>query len=369
VAGTWIVFLAFCSLLLAGSIICPKCGFENGDERAACVHCAAELPKRAAGSGESVQSAGAVSALAGKLRFLEAVVVEQELAEAQPYLEKKLDVARLFLINAQALEMLADPSQASTRPEQIERLIKRCEQGTGRVRIKCPVCQGSGQRQFTTSSLRGEQTTREALGQPCTECAGSGYVTRNASFEDVRYRKARAADEYRLAQQARKYVPVGDAWVPQDLETKLTVRQQAKIRRITASPCASCAGLGRLDCPECRSTGRAKCPNRGCVNGKIKVDLKDSRLIKLKEKAEQVCSVCAGTGFVNCGECGGRGSVLCSKCGGSGQRPPCIRCAGQGCATCDECKGAGQGKKGICDRCGGEGALICTTCRGDGRRR
>ena len=369
-AGLLAVFLLCVAVAIAAMVVCPKCGFENDDSRATCVHCQAELPKKAAPLPAGEGAVPAAPGLSAKLRYLDPAVVVSEIAEARGYQEKQVGVAALFLRNAQALEMLTDPAQAGNRAAEIDRLLKATERGGGSVRIKCPACDGSGQRPYATSSLRGEQTVHTVAGLPCTECEGSGFVTRRATMEDVRYRRARAADDYRMAQQARKFVPVGEAWVPQDLETKLAVRQQATIRRITAAPCPTCAGLGRLDCPPCHGDGRVKC--KKCAGaGKIKVAAKKDRIIKLHESdsQEQKCAVCAGTGFVTCDPCGGRGTVLCAKCGGNGQRAMCTRCGGQGFATCAKCNGTGQSKTGFCDECGGEGVELCAACRGDGRKR
>lgn len=363
-----VIVLAVCFVLHAGQVICAKCGFENDDNRATCSHCNAPLPAKAAAT-EAAAPPAPAGLLPGKLGFLDPAIVEDEINEARKCLPEKAEVAKLFLLNAQALEMLTDPARSSNRPAAIEELVKRCDQGGSLVRIKCPACAGTGLRKYITSSLRGEQNVRDTQGLPCSDCSGTGYITRRAVVSDVKYRRARALDEYRSAQQARKYVPIGAAWVPQILETQLTVRQQAQICRVTAAPCSVCSGLGRTDCPTCHGEGQIKCTNHGCVNGRVKVVKSDSRLIKIRDADEEICKVCGGTGRLTCEKCGGRGSLLCSACGGSGQRPPCAKCSAQGFLTCTRCNGMGQTAKGICDACGGEGLVLCPTCRGDGRKR
>jgi len=241
------VLVLAASLALALPLVCDKCGFESPADAAVCAHCGAELPRSGAAPAtpEPTSPLPAAAATSEKLDFLDPSVVQAEIAEAQRHLGRQPELARLFLINAQALEMLTDPAAGGRRAARIKALLDECERSSMQVRIKCPVCDGTGRRKFAGATLSGQEVVRDTPGSPCTECGGSGYVARRARVEDLRFRKGRALDDYRTAQQARKYVPVGGAWVPQDLELKLTVRQQAQLRRVTAAPCPACARADR----------------------------------------------------------------------------------------------------------------------------
>lgn len=117
--------------------------------------------------------------------------------------------------------------------------------------------------------------------------------------------------------------------------------------------CSKCAGKGTIPCDRCAGRGKVKCDK--CEAGKVPCTNCNGRGYLY---SGQICSVCGGTGRVNCPTCGGTGEVNCYKCDGQGE------------LTCDACKGSGYVS---CTHCGGRGYIglarrqLCPICGGSGR--
>lgn len=372
----------FVPAALAELLLCPECGYENPDGSRACTHCRAALPDRGR---EQTEAAGSDAAegedrrpeetagehetdLLSEEGFLSLRVVRDEVREAGRYQEQgEYEVARLFYRNASALNLLTDPGSGGRLSSSLVEAIRRCETPGGRAARKCPQCDGTGKRMMMTTSTTGEVEYREVYGQHCPRCRGAGTVLKPATCSERLYRRGRAVNTVKLLQQARKFVPVGEAWVPAELESRLTLQQEVTLRRALAAPCAECGGLGRTDCRHCEGTAAAACPNGDCVNGKVEVTATD-RLVRTALTRLEKCEVCDGKAEVACDKCGGKGSFVCRKCNGSGEREACGKCGGRGLSSCGRCKGTGSYRDDICPYCKGAGETLCTSCNGDGRR-
>ncbi len=374
--------------LLAALVVCPKCGYEV-EPAPACSHCQSALPDAPppvplpsapvtpAAPAPAADGAGAEGTVAspggGKGTVLPAAVVTEEVELGRKQLkEGNLEMARLYFLNAAALDQLTDPSQPRPQAEDIVALVERCDGGGQKVQRKCPTCGGRGTGIMRALHLkgdsRGDVELLEASGAKCVDCGGSGFVMEHGTCNDRRYVIGRSLNRFTQLQQARKYVAVGGAWVPRTAAPELNSAQRVQLQRATASPCAECAGIGRMDCAKCNGQGWIKCPNRDCVKGRVQTERK-SELTRFTTKHSEPCPMCQGRTRVSCEPCQGKGSVLCEVCKGTGQRAICTKCAGQGLAPCRRCNGSGRYRDKACDTCGGAGTAVCTTCNGDGRKR
>ncbi|MDD4872569.1 MAG: hypothetical protein PHR77_18620 [Kiritimatiellae bacterium] len=361
-------FLLVVSVLFAGILVCRECGYENPEGKEACVHCKAKLPvvktskQPAGGQAENNLSSG-------RVKFIDPTIVENEIQMAQKIFDTgDFETANLFARNAAALEMLTDPAVKGERSERIVELRKKSETGGMTVDRKCPACGGTGRLMIEAQAMDGKTTNIEVAGKSCQKCSGTGKVMRPSTMDERRLKMWRGMSRYTALQQSRKYVQTGAAWIPVDLEGKLSVKNIIQVKKTVAGPCPACMGLGRVDCSKCKGQGELKCTFQGCVRGKVEVT-EDGRLVKGKAKRDVKCKNCNGTGFVACVECRGKGSLVCKKCNGNGERSLCVKCGGQGGITCKRCQGSGTSKDTICEECRGEGVLECSSCNGDGRKR
>jgi hypothetical protein len=187
-------------------------------------------------------------------------------------------------------------------------------------------------------------------------------------LNERKFRIGRAIRRYTTLQQARKYVSVGEAWVPGDIEMKLTSRQRARLKHATALPCSHCMGGGLSACKRCSGGGYIKCTNSKCENGLVEVEL-GGELEGLEPViVKGPCETCKGTSAVKCETCKARGTVLCPKCEGTGERKDCGKCDGEGSVECTKCDGMGTYKNSMCRKCKGEGFIECSSCHGDGKK-
>jgi len=386
-SGLWLFLIPGVFLLaivaFGSTLICSKCGYENAEGNEVCVHCKAELPVSEARKESEVQSDHA-SEHAGKLEYPDSKIVEKETEIGLEYLRKgDVEVARLFFKNAAALNLLTEPEVEKERAdlsasgpslplgqgrsERILQFMKRCETGDRTVQRKCSVCDGTGKRTMKVTSLQGDVTYRNAYGMACPECGGSGYVRVAGTIDEWKYNRGRAVSLYTILQQGRKFTRVGGAWVPWEIEKKLSVRQNVMLKRAMAEPCSECMGFGCIDCDKCDGTGDVKCSNSKCISGMVEV--KKSGMLLPGLTHTEKCKICGGRGIIACSKCKGKGNILCDKCNGTGERPVCTKCGGQGLMTCSRCKGLGVYKKQVCPDCKGDGTAICSSCNGDGMKR
>ena len=360
----------FIAAAFAGIMVCPKCGYENPQEARTCEHCMAELPETQVIEGVGKAGDSNCTLLeTGKVEFLKPGLVEEEIRWGNVYSATgEVEVARLFFRNAAALDMLTSPALTNDRAARIVELLKRIDSAKAGTQRPCPVCGGTGKSSMKVVSLKGEVSYQDVHGKPCEKCAGSGKISGPTTADEWKFAAGRAAARYAALQRSRKYVPTGGAWIPLDIEQKLSTRQTVLLRRAVPPTCQLCMGYGRVECSRCKGTREIKCPNAKCVQGMTQVDV-TAALSKTKVTRSEKCKVCLGKGVVACPECNGEGSVLCKDCNGTGELPVCKRCSGQGYSSCSRCGGTGKQKQGACSACGGEGIVACSACNGDGRKK
>lgn len=359
-------FLLAVSVLLAGVLVCRECGYENADGNEVCTHCKAKLPVKPVKPAEGPADEKSTPS---KAKPIDSKFVDNEVKMAeQHFTAGDFEIANLFARNAAALEMLVDPAVKSDRSERIVELRKRSETGGMTVDRKCPACGGSGKYIMETAALDNKTTTIEVAGKSCPKCGGSGKVMKPSTMDERRFKLGRGQSRYTALQQSRKFLPLGAAWIPAELDGTLSVKQTVQVKRAVALPCPDCIGLGRMDCAKCKGVGEIKCTYTGCLNGKVEVT-DEGRLVKGKLKKTVKCKSCNGMGLIACAECRAKGSILCKRCNGSGERALCSKCGGQGAAACKKCQGTGKVKDVTCGECRGDGVQECTGCNGDGRKK
>lgn len=355
---------------LAQTVICPSCGYENEIKGGKCFHCDLILPiPRIVKQAEPAEApANHTFREDGRLKYMHPSLVENEIEEGLEHARKNdFDVAYLLLRNASAVEMLTDPTQGKERSARLADLLAEARQRRGSAHKICPKCKGTGHATMKIRTTRGETEERPVPGKRCPACGGGGRVKHSGAIDELVFRWGRAKTRYEALQRARKYMPVGNAWVPLEFEGKLNARQTALLRRTAPSPCARCSGVGRVQCRTCRGRGSLPCSNRKCEDGRAPVT-RSSSLTRSKLTHTVKCSTCRGAGKLVCGDCGRIGSLVCPICGGTGERAVCGSCGGQGFSPCTQCGGAGAHRGEPCPRCAGEGQTKCTACKGDGRK-
>lgn len=340
-------------------VVCGRCGYEVNEGAASCSHCGAAV---------LTNVVTAVPQTKGEQGQLSADLVEKEMQEGIRYRDRgDPEVASALFRNAMALEQVVPDSGDAKRGERIRRLLQEGGAGVLMVQGQCPACGGSGKTSFSAPVLVGK-TESVPTTVACRSCSGTGNAMRSGTASEVAAARSSAAKRYVALQQSRKYVAVGGAWVPVSVETNLTVRQTALLKRTAAPSCQVCLGIGLLECSACRGAGRLPCSNRKCNRGVVVEKAADGlKGADLARKAK--CRTCGGTGYERCAHCAGKGQLACSACNGTGERLVCDRCDGAGIQSCAKCLGSGKIKGNACAACRGEGVALCATCKGDGRKR
>jgi len=368
------VFLCFAAALVAGLAVCPKCGYEVDASAATCGHCQAELKPATAAADEKKPDAtptpeGHVFASSGKLEYLSPAAVTNEVKMGNDYVKKGApDVARLFYLNALALWQLAKRDKDMGPADAILRLVEQAKTRGRLVEKECTVCGGSGKMRMKVVSLRGEVSYVDVQGKNCPRCSGVAKISVPSTILDWKTRMLKATEAFAVLQQGRRFVRVGEAWIPPDVDGKLTLRQAVALRQSTAMPCPDCAGTGRVDCKKCEGLGEIKCTNKDCQRGTVSV-VAGGKMSEHKVVRTENCPVCEGNGALPCPDCKGEGTDLCKKCGGSGKRAACNKCGGEGLMECRRCQATGTYKDAVCPVCNGEKMALCSGCGGDGRKR
>lgn len=367
VAAMFLIFFAAGALLVSLAVtICNSCGYEVDGDVPSCGHCGVKVvrvepvaPKPVDGSNVLVSAEGALSDS----------VVEAEVTEAgKQAKEGNPLVAVLFLRNAIALDMIASGKGHEGRGERLLAMIQGYQAEVSTASRPCSECGGSGKASLVMTGLDGKTTEMKRTAKRCDACDGKGTVIRPVSLDDYRQAQARAMSRYVDMQQARRYAPVGNAWVPLDLENRLSVRQVTLLKRTAAAPCGRCLGLGRETCLKCSGSGWVRCTNTKCNKGSVRVEEKGG-LVKGSITKTVRCSVCGGDAKVACAGCQGKGQIACADCGGTGERPVCATCDGSGMFPCKKCGGEGKVKGQTCSACAGRKAVLCNACKGDGKRK
>jgi hypothetical protein len=357
------VFCIVVTSVLAGYVICPKCGWENAEGSRYCSHCGEKLTgetNAAAVVAEDPEESGDVDESA---YAVSSEIVESELKTAREYLEAGDSwLAFFYCDNAMALNMLAPPSEErSDRVLQIHDLSGRQARTSGRM---CTKCNGTGKisKSVSSPSLGGGTRTYQLPAKTCPACKGKGIIPGKSTLEQLRYDYGTSKQRYGVLRHGKRWEPVGEAWVPPGVVQGLNAREIATLKRVTGSRCPFCLGFGRITCEACGGTGETDCPN--CEDGTVVKELEES----IREDAKrELRTKCHGTGKIKCLTCGGRKNVLCDTCSGDGKRPKCTKCDGSGLKSCRKCHGSGIYRGETCPLCRSCGVLLCTTCQGDGR--
>ena len=371
------LFLVFMVVGASGALlICQRCGHENTQGVAACTHCATPFPVRDTPSQASSDVEEDEAAGNG---YLPQEIPEREIAEGQKYLlERQYDVARFFFLNALALEAATDPAiDHRQRTDAVLGMIRSAEQASSIIRKACPFCAGSGQRQIafeglrsggTGATIRSDRAISVEGGSSvrCTHCDGTGVVFAEGTIEERKFARNAAASAYGVYQRARRYEPLGGAWVPPNVIDTLSVRQKARVMRSIVLPCRSCGGFGRSDCRHCNGLGHRPCSR--CNGGRVPVVLARERVQRLGADRTQECDTCEGVGTLACGSCQAEGTIACKACEGSGEADLCRACTARGYVTCNRCRGSKVFRGEACAHCRAEGYLVCSSCKGRGRR-
>lgn len=376
-----LITVAFCLCAAAGLLICGKCGYENPDGSRFCNHCGNDMNTAAQVAEVKADPASSQVArpVAEHIDRIDTAIVDRELETSVEYMKKHRPwMALLFCENAMALNGIATPD--TTRAERILKLHTECEGAMLGTDQRCGACGGTGVAEAGMKSISttGSVSTQSVSSRICVVCGGRGTMQGKAGSMQMAYAFGQAQKEYILLRQGHAWVPVGEAWIPQELDGRLDFRQIAALKRAVSARCGSCLGLGKSACSRCNGTGSVKCPVDGCIGGqvesKVEGGLTSTRKSKSGDKKKEVslrikCERCEGMGAVRCGQCGGGGTVMCPSCQGSGRRPACTKCDGEGIKLCSRCVGSGSNRGKACEACRACGAILCSECHGDGKSR
>jgi|GEM_PF-1469792 len=373
------VFLASCLAWSASGelLICPKCKYENDSGNVSCSYCGEAFPNSPGpatiSNGEAIPSLAdaPVPALAipRKTANIDPAVIRKELDTANAYLEKNLPwMAFFYAENAMALNMIStgDTDLADRFPA----IIRQCEKKIRTAPRKCPFCKGSGKTRQTVEmvGLDGQTSSHTAAEKPCQICGGRGTVSGQADQSALVKGYTQTIKQYSVIRMSEKWVPLGQAWIPGNLDGQLSPEQMAFIRRTIGGSCPDCIGFGKVSCSRCGGTGKNRCTAAGCKDGFV-----SKKLVGLMTKThysfkKEPCPKCKGTAIVTCTECEGSAIATCQACNGTGKLPICPECHGQGLSACNKCDGSGKFSGGTCPACEGNRRKLCSMCGGDGRR-
>ena len=367
---TWVMvaLAAVAAVMWAqGLTICAACGREAKPGEAVCSHCQAALPKpRSAVDTKPAEPTADKDAEVGRQA---AVVVESSVRLAREAEKQEPAVALCYYQNALALMRLVP---ADTFPASVGEAIlggnKRVLQTLSRGTVPCRKCNGSGRFQLDMGKVDGKKGIKSVDGVVCPACQGAGHVAGLREVDKVKMAILQGRGEFERRQMVAGDIRIGRAFVPPELEKRLTNRQRALVMTGMPVPCSECQLAARQTCTSCRGSGWVKCDYKGCVQGVLKEERKSgSRQEKrLNEDLIKKCPKCEGLGESRCSVCKGTGGVACKKCDGSGMAPRCLKCTGVGLMACAKCKGTGSVKGALCPECKGENMVLCTACRGEG---
>ena len=365
-AGAIVLCLLAGWVRAAELVICRKCGHEGDGGTAACAHCGAALPAarpvEPAPAATNEPVADPVSALAAETVRVDRKLAAEFAAErpALSYALRENAIAASRLVRREGAAADAAGARLAAEIEQARLALTQAAR-------TCPSCNGAGKRAIQFQQLNADKSTQSAGGLACLTCEGRGVIRAGRSADELRVLIAQGRRDYDVRMQAMGRVSCGRAWLPADLATRLTVRQQALVRTACPTPCKDCMGLGVQDCGRCKGATRLKCTGEGCQNGLVVRKESNTLSSKVTLNRRETCAVCNGSGFMACPDCRGAGTVPCRTCLGTGRNQPCTDCGGQGWTPCNRCRGAGKQADGsACPDCQGQNDRLCARCRGEG---
>jgi len=370
------LILAFVATVTFGQLlICQRCGYENEVGSAICTHCSGSFPVQ--------QEVPEASPLDEEIEdsengHLPEQFVLAEIEEGQRHLKDlNYELARLFFLNALALEVVTAPAEQSDRSENLLEMIRSAESAARIVRKACPHCGGRGRTHvvFEGLDLRSRAsafgsdrsfTVEGHAGIACKACEGSGAVYVEGTVAELMVARRAATSTYIQYQQARRLASLGGVWVPSHVMETLSVRKKAMLMRSIALPCESCIGYGKADCRHCVGLGHIPC--RNCQEGRVSERRAGDRVQRIGADRTRPCEVCGATGNLPCRDCRAEGTRACRGCGGAGIADACRACEARGYVTCRRCRGTKVHRGAACPACKSEGHTICASCNGRGRR-
>ncbi len=356
----YITICLFALHALAGLNICGKCGYENGADAVVCNHCSAAMSP-AKGNTQAKEEVPR-----GIIGIDEKVIKGQLVLADTAFAKGDVSLALLRYRNAAALNQLvenADPALGS----RILAQIKKCRAVEDVGSRKCPVCEGGGDYVMSYNDLSGAEQTRTVKNKMCETCFGTGKIKVPLTVDEKKFKIGQASRRFAEEQQSKRWISVGNAWLPASADGLLTAKQTAIVTKAMADACKECGGFAKVDCGKCKGRGQVTCPGK-CDHGMVRIQ-EEFSMTKSKLNRTEKCKTCKGKGSVICEECRGQGKVLCDKCEGTGERADCAKCSGAGAVECSKCKGTGNAKDGKCAGCRGEGFSLCNACKGDGKKK
>lgn len=348
-------------------VICAKCGHESGEDAQFCGHCGSAFGEEDDDSGDATAVVSQTGGATTIVDHIDGSVVENDLKKASVYAARSRWWRALFYSeNAMALNLCAKPNE--DRKARVAKSLKKCR---GKVAslgggMKCGTCEGKGKipAPLVVESLNGGTFEHKGMGLTCKVCHGAGRLPSKGSLSRQLSRYGKAKRYYAEARQGDGWVPLGDMWIPSDLEERLSFPQMAKMMRAVSGRCGGCLGFGAATCEACRGAGKAGCPDcKTGLNVRMAEGFDGVKDLKMSVK----CETCAGNGWLSCRACRGRRSISCESCSGIGRTPFCEECHGKGLAKCGACSGKGSSEGKVCEECRGCGSVLCTSCDGSCR--
>lgn len=366
-------------------IVCPNCSYEAAPDAKFCTHCGAaiDVARKEIVPDKTTQSAS-TNLEGGNLQTNAtaalAAMVAEDIQTAVEFMNAKAGAnpagTLAALHNARGIIALSEKDTILENDKlAVMNGIVAAKEAILKTRLTCPTCQGKGQEDILHeyTAVDGSIASMVSGKRSCSKCDGRGWIVQRRRMSEIQSLLGSGRQQYADKALVKGRVKIGNAWVNQEVASRIKAKETATLKHFTADPCMACAGYGKSDCKPCDNTGFVACTAINCSNGFIrpppteKGNPKEKRLESLKLSNPVPCPVCKGTAWVVCRDCAGTASITCTSCNGSGERSICNKCKGDGFIPCRSCKGTGKNKQGqACPICVGEGVVLCTTCGGDG---
>ncbi len=213
-----------------------------------------------------------------------------------------------------------------------------------RIWATCPACEGEGELRLEEPNFgqaNGRLGGPKKIRKKCSLCRGRGRFESFMAPADLKMQVARDREEFAARHQAKGELPVGEAFIPNEIHKTLDKKTLKLVETAYGKPCKTCLWTGISACKNCHGSGMESCSEEDCKGGFLvtktttektytrssskgnscnKRGSSGSRRTSTKETkvTVQVCPTCGGAKQVVCPECGGRRAHLCKKCNGLG---------------------------------------------------